>query len=131
MGLIGFSAGGLSSLLSAIEPPQPAIWVGLDPVDRKGLGAKAAPRLACRAVVLTAEPSACNAQGNARDLLAALTRGEHAHVAGAAHTDAEWPTTRMAEVVCGRSTEEKRDEFRRRAIEALRETLLPRPAPEP
>lgn len=130
VGLVGFSAGGLSSLLSAVEAPHPAIWVGLDPVDRKGLGAKAASRLACRAVVLTAEPSACNAQGNTRDLLAALPRGEHAHVAGAVHTDAEWPTTRMAEAVCGRSTGEKRDEFRRRAIAALRETLLPRPAPD-
>ena len=38
--------------------------------------------------------------------------------------DAEWPTDWMADVVCGRSTDEKRGEFRRRATTALREALL-------
>ena len=123
VGLMGFSAGGLASLLSAAGEPAPAIWVGLDPVDRNGSGAKAAPLVSCRAVVLTAEPSACNAQGNARGIIAALPRGEHFKVAGAVHVDAEWPTDWMAEAVCGRSTDEKRGEFRRRATAALREAL--------
>ena len=45
MGLMGFSAGGLASLLSAAEGPAPGIWVGLDPVDHKGMGAEAASLL--------------------------------------------------------------------------------------
>jgi len=127
VGLMGFSAGGLASLLSAADDPGLAIWVGLDPVDRNGIGAKAAPLVTCRAVVLTAEPSACNSQGNARGIVAALPRGEHFAIAGAVHVDAEWPTDWMAEAVCGRSTDKKRGEFRLRAITALREALgMPR-----
>ena len=128
VGLMGFSAGGLATFLSAAGNPSPAIWVGLDPVDHGGAGAEAAPRIKCRAVVLTAEPSACNAHGNARDLIAALPHCEHIRVAGAVHVDAEWPTDWMAEAVCGRSTDERRSEFRRRASAALREALALPPA---
>jgi len=127
VGLMGFSAGGLASLLCAADSPGLAIWVGLDPVDRNGIGAKAAPRVQCRAVVLTAEPSSCNANGNARSIMTALPQCQHFTVTGAAHTDAEWPTGRIAEVVCGRSTEERRNEFRRRATEALLKALEGRP----
>ncbi len=123
VGLMGFSAGGLATLLSAAESPNPAIWVGLDPVDWNGIGAKAAPLVRCRAVVLTAEPSACNAQGNSRDIIAALPGCEHFEVAGAVHVDAEWPTDWAGEVVCGRSTAERRNEFRLRATKALGDAL--------
>ena len=132
VGLMGFSAGGLSSLLSAADSPSPAIWVGLDPVDRKGLGAKAAPLTKCRTVVLMADPSSCNAQGNAMGIVAGLPHGEHFTIAGAVHVDAEWPTSRMAEALCGNSTEEKRGEFCRRATAALHEALTPQPrGPDP
>jgi dienelactone hydrolase len=123
VGLMGFSAGGLDTLLSAADHPGPIIWVGLDPVDWKGAGTKAAPSIACRAVVLTAEPSACNAHGNASSIIAAMPHCEHFRVAGAVHVDAEWPTDWKAEAVCGRSTDEKRSEFRRRASAALQEAL--------
>jgi hypothetical protein len=123
VGLLGFSAGGLSSLLSAADSPGVAIWIGLDPVDLDGLGAKAAGMVRSRAVVLTAEPSACNAHGNARDLVLALPRHEHFAVAGAVHVDAEWPTSWLAELVCGRSTEEKRAEFRAHATTALKDAF--------
>ena len=43
IGLMGSSAGGLATLLSAIDDPEPALWVGLDPVDRKGMGARRPP----------------------------------------------------------------------------------------
>jgi dienelactone hydrolase len=130
VGLMGFSAGGLATLLSAADDPSPAIWVGLDPVDHGGAGAEAAPRVKCRAVVLTAEPSACNGRGSARDIIAALPPCEHFSVAGAVHVDAEWPTDWMAEAVCGRSKEERRGEFQRRATAALREALAISPASE-
>ena len=129
VGLMGFSAGGLASLLSAADNPGPAIWVGLDPVDWNGIGTKSAPLVYCRAVVLTAEPSTCNSHGNARNIIAALPRCEHFGVAGAVHVDAEWPTDWMAEAVCGRSTDEKRSEFHWRATEALHEALTMQPAP--
>jgi pimeloyl-ACP methyl ester carboxylesterase len=130
VGLVGFSAGGLASLLAAADRPVVSIWIGLDPVDRSGLGAEAAARVDCRALVLTAEPSACNARGNAFDIIAALPDGEHRQVAGAVHVDAEWPTDWMAELVCGRSTEEKRREFRRHTTAALLEALVTSPAPD-
>jgi acetyl esterase/lipase len=123
VGLLGFSAGGLSSLLSAAYSPGIAIWVGLDPVDRDRLGVKAASMVQSRAVVLTAEPSACNAHGNARDIIAALSRPEHSRVTGAVHVDAEWPTSFFAELVCGPSTDEKRAEFQVRATKALKEAF--------
>jgi len=124
VGLMGFSAGGLASLLSAADNPNPIIWVGLDPVDWKGAGTEAAPLIDCRAVVLTAEPSACNSHGNASSIIAAMPRCEHFRVAGAVHVDAEWPTDWMAEAVCGRSTDESSSEFRRRATTALCEALV-------
>ena len=65
VGLMGFSAGGLATLLSAADNPAPGIWVGLDPVDHDGMGAKAAHLVKCHAVVLTSQPSACNGHGNA------------------------------------------------------------------
>jgi dienelactone hydrolase len=123
VGLMGFSAGGLATLLSAAFIPGLAIWVGLDPVDWNGLGTQAAPLIRCRAVVLTAEPSACNAHGNSASIIAALPHCDHFRVAGAVHVDAEWPTDWMAEAVCGRSTPEKRAEFQRRATRALHEAL--------
>lgn len=123
VGLMGFSAGGLATLLSAAADPGIAIWVGLDPVDRNGMGAKAAPLITCRAVMLTAEPSSCNGYGNARRLIAALPQCEHIRIAQAVHVDAEWPTDRKAQVVCGRSTQARRGEFRRRATAALCEAL--------
>jgi dienelactone hydrolase len=128
VGLMGFSAGGLASLLSAADNPDLSIWVGLDPVDWNGIGAKAAPQVKCRAVVLTAEPSACNSHGNARSIIAALPHCKHFSIAGAVHVDAEWPTDWMAEAVCGRSTVERRSEFRQRATAALCDALTKPPA---
>ena len=125
VGLMGFSAGGLATLLSAADAPGPWLWVGLDPVDHNGMGAQAAPAVTCHAVVLTSEPSACNGHGNARSIIAALTQCEHFSIAEAVHVDAEWPTDRMAEAICGRSTDERRREFHRRATAALRRHLLP------
>jgi hypothetical protein len=123
IGLMGFSAGGLATLLSAPDHPKPVIWIGLDPVDRKGMGAKAAPGVECAAVVITAEPSACNGHGNAERIIGALPHCRHVSIAGAVHVDAEWPTDRKAEAVCGRSQEERRGEFRRHATEALHKAL--------
>lgn len=123
VGLVGFSAGGLSSLLSAANSPDLAVWIGLDPVGRNSLGVKAAAMLKARAVILTAEPSTCNAYGNALDIVSALPRPEHFSINGAVHVDAEWPTSWLAELFCGRSTAKNRSEFQERATKALKETF--------
>jgi alpha-beta hydrolase superfamily lysophospholipase len=65
--LVGFSAGGLSSLLSAATPGVVG-YVGLAPFDRaapdaKGaLGLEFAPNLKTESILLRAAPSRCNAQ---------------------------------------------------------------------
>jgi hypothetical protein len=82
------------------------------------------------AVVITAEPSVCNVYGNARDMISALPRHEHFSIPGAVHMDAEWPTSWMAELICGRSSDEKRGEFRERATKALHEALAVPPLNE-
>jgi dienelactone hydrolase len=119
IGLLGFSAGGLSSLVSAAQAPAVAIWVGLDPVDRGGLAVRAAEQFRGDAVVITAEPSACNARGNAHEILAALPRHTHFHVDGAVHVDAEWPGSWDGEFACGRSSDEGRAAFRRLTMQAF------------
>jgi dienelactone hydrolase len=43
VGLVGFSAGGLATLLAA-DDPRVRVWVGLDQVDVAGKGVAAARR---------------------------------------------------------------------------------------
>jgi dienelactone hydrolase len=123
-GLVGFSAGGLVTLLSA-DDPRVRVWVGLDPVDVAGKGAAAAKRVSAFALVLCAEPHSCNCHGNAQGILEALTaRSLCLMVKGAKHTDPEWPTDLLAEAVCGKSSEARRALFVRYATAALRSELL-------
>jgi len=118
--LVGFSAGGLATLLAAADDPRVRLWVGLDPVDRDGLGARAAHRFRGTAVILQAEPSACNGHGNARGLVESLDgRATVTRIAGATHVDAEWPTTRLARLACGGSDERRRQQFVAAATAAL------------
>ena len=125
VGLMGFSAGGLATLLAGVDDPRVAVWVGLDPVDRDGQGMAAASRLKCPSLVLRAEPHACNAHGNAAGIVQGL-KAENTCllVVGATHTDAEWPTDGMAEWVCGKSSSERRAVFVQYALAALRAALL-------
>lgn len=126
LGVMGFSAGGLSSLLAAAENPGISLWIGLDPVDRNGLGAAAAARLQAQAVILRAEPSPWNDNGNAAAIERALEgRCRGIRIAGAIHIDAEWPTDWLAELACGRSDERKRAAFASEAVAALKSVLMP------
>lgn len=99
--LVGFSAGGLSSLLAA-DTPGVVGFVGLDPFDRTmpgetdRLGLAAASRLRTEALLLRAPPSRCNADAVAAPwgaALPALWRDEL--IAGASHCDFESPTDWM------------------------------------
>jgi dienelactone hydrolase len=127
VGLVGFSAGGLATLMAA-DDPRVRVWVGLDPVDVAGKGVAAAMRLSAFALVLRAEPHACNGHGNAQGIQAALnTRSLCLMVTGATHADPEWPTDSLAEAVCGKSSDSRRALFVCYATAALRTELLADP----
>lgn len=105
--LVGFSAGGLSSLLAA-DTPGVVGFVGLDPFDRttagetERLGFAAAGRLHTAALLLRAPPSRCNAEAVAAPwgtVLPALWRDEL--IAGASHCDFESPTDWVCRLACG------------------------------
>ncbi len=100
--ILGFSAGGLSSLLLAPPSPSLAIWDGFDPLDRDDLVVKAVTMVQAHTVVLSPEPSSCNAHGNAQGIVSALPLHDHFRIVWAVHVGAEWPTSWLAEFVCGR-----------------------------
>lgn len=119
--LMGYSMGGLCTLLAATNNAQVRCWVGLDPVDAGRKGAVAAKELRIPCVALLAEPSRCNANGNAAGMLAGLSGPLFTlRVRDAAHTDPEQPTDWLAETVCGKADPARHAVFERYAIAALR-----------
>jgi dienelactone hydrolase len=99
----GFSAGGLAALLAAHADPHARAVLALDPVDSGGLLADLPPAPVA-ALVLFAEPSSCNAEGNAAAPLAAWPNAHIARIGGATHCHFEHPFARACEWVCGRVT---------------------------
>jgi dienelactone hydrolase len=108
--LVGFSAGGLSSLLAAGTPGVVG-YVGLDPFDRveRGAAGGAAPlglaharTLQTPALLLRAPPSRCNAESVAAPWGAALPKLQaDTVIEGATHCDFESPTDWMCRWACG------------------------------
>ena len=105
--LVGFSAGGLSSLLAA-DTPGVVGFVGLDPFDRvlsnetERAGITASRRLTTEALILRAPASSCNAKAVAAPWgseMKALWRDEL--IAGASHCDFEAPTDWKCRWACG------------------------------
>ncbi|MFO1312771.1 MAG: alpha/beta fold hydrolase [Burkholderiales bacterium] len=122
--LIGTSAGGLATLLAATRLPGVAGWIGLDPVDRTGTGARAATKLDAPAVVLLAEPSFCNLMASGRAIAEALPRRwRTVEVTDASHCDFEDPTNNFCEAMCGRSSDAAREEIRSEVVVTTRELL--------
>jgi len=122
--LIGTSAGGLASLLAAARLPGLAGWIGLDPVDRTGSGARAASRVQSPAVVMLAEPSLCNLMTSGRAIAQALPkRWRTVDVTDASHCDFEDPTNNLCQVMCGRSSDAAREEIRSEIVATTRELL--------
>jgi len=122
--LIGTSAGGLATVLAAAKLPDLAGWIGLDPVDRTGSGVQAASRLTAPAVVLLAEPSACNLFGSGRSIARAapgLLRSTA--LRGASHCDFEGPTNKFCQRVCGGSSSEMQLRAREATVDAVMEML--------
>ena len=105
--LVGFSAGGLSSLLAA-DTPGVVGYVGLDPFDRvlpnesERAGITTSRKLTTEALILRAPASRCNANAVAAPWgteLKALWRDDL--IAGASHCDFEAPTDWKCRLACG------------------------------
>lgn len=105
--LVGFSAGGLSSLLAA-DTPGVVGFVGLDPFDRvlpnetERAGITASRRLTTEALILRAPASSCNAKAVAAPWgseMKSLWRDEL--IAGASHCDFEAPSDWKCRLACG------------------------------
>ena len=119
--LMGFSMGGLCTLLAAATNSQVRCWVGLDPVDTGRKGATAAVGLTIPCALLLAEPSRCNANGNAAQIVAALSGPLFAlRVRAATHADPEQPTDWLAELACGKADPKRHEIFERYAVTALK-----------
>jgi len=122
--LVGFSAGGLSSLLAA-DTPGVVGFVGLDPFDRtmpgetERLGLTAAGRLRTEVLMLRAPPSRCNAEAVAAPwsaVLPVLWRDEL--IAGASHCDFESPTDWMCRLACGDTDSARQQRVRQGLLDA-------------
>ena len=105
--LVGFSAGGLSSLLAA-DTPGVVGFVGLDSFDRvlanetERAGITASKRLTTEALLLRAPASSCNAKAVAAPWgseMKTLWRDEL--IAGASHCDFEAPSDWKCRLACG------------------------------
>jgi pimeloyl-ACP methyl ester carboxylesterase len=123
--LVGFSAGGLSSLLAAATPGVVG-YVGLDPFDRlasdgaSGLGRGFARGLQTEAILLRAPPSRCNAQSVAEPWGALLPRLRYDRlIDGASHCDFESPTDWMCRLACGATDPQREGAVRAALLEAV------------
>jgi len=112
-GLVGHSAGGAISLEAAIELAQAgediAALMLLDGVPWARTVDRAAdlPELAFASV--RSEPTACNAEGAIRDVLARLPFAtEDILVVDGSHCDPEDPTDLLCRITCGGSSEQAR-----------------------
>jgi dienelactone hydrolase len=123
--LVGFSAGGLSTLLAAAGKTNVSCWVGLDPVAVGPSATEAAESLNIPCFVLRAEPAPWNANGVAQRTLALLPGPAFSLVVNnACHVDAENPTSCAAEWACGKSGPARRQAFGRYLLASLRVALL-------
>jgi len=123
--LMGFSMGGLCTLLAAATNDQVRCWVGLDPVDAGQKGAEASKWLHIPCAVFQAEPSRCNANGNAKQVVAGLSGPLLAmRVQGATHADPEQPTDWLAELVCGKADAKRRAIFERYTLAVLKSVFF-------
>lgn len=118
--LVGFSAGGLASLLSARDVVGLSGWIGLDPVDQRRPGNAAAPALGVPSLILRAPPSGCNADGNGARIAEALpaATSEDLVVPDASHCDFEDPTSLACVIACGPDHVDRRERIGRAVVSA-------------
>lgn len=122
--MVGFSLGGLSTLMAASQAKADA-WVGLDPVDMGGLGRRAATGNRIPSAVLLAEPAPWNHYGTAQQIIRSLPNPPFSlRVRGATHCDVEWPSDWLGRIACGPTETTRRDVFARYTLAFLRATLM-------
>ena len=123
--LVGFSAGGLSTLLATGGNTNVSCWVGLDPVAMGAAATLAAESLHIPCFVLRAEPASWNANGSARRTFMSLPGPAFTlAVKDATHVDAECPTSLAADWICGQSDPARREVFGRYLLASLQVGLL-------
>lgn len=123
--LVGFSMGGLSTLLAAGADPKVRCWVGLDPVDFKERGVRDIQKLAMPCCILRAEPAAWNRSGNARELIEGSEGPLFAlKVRDATHCDIEEPTDLAGKLACGWTDPARHGVFETYAVAFLRSVLF-------
>ena len=77
-----------------------------------------------RLLSLRSEPSACNAQGSVRKLLANLSfASDDVRIVGGTHCDAEDPTDGFCRLFCGGTSDEARAAYRRLFYLFVRDAL--------
>jgi dienelactone hydrolase len=124
--LVGFSSGGLSTLLAAASPGVVG-YVGLDPFDRPGgEGLAAAKVLRTPAVLIRGPSSFCNAYRISEPWSAALPMlVEERSIAKASHCDFESPTDRWCTLFCGATDPLRQQTVRDAVLAAVRRLLAP------
>jgi pimeloyl-ACP methyl ester carboxylesterase len=127
--LVGFSAGGLATLLAAASPGVVG-YVGLDAFDRPGgEGLAAAKILKTPAMLLRGPPAFCNAYGISAPWGPALpVLVEDRFIDGASHCDFEAPTDRWCTLFCG-ATDPARQQIVRDILLKAAQRFLPVPIP--
>ncbi len=128
--LVGFSAGGLATLLAAHETGVVG-YVGLDAFDRPGgIGLAAARTLQTPAIILRAPPSFCNAYGVSSPWVAALPNLVMDRlIEGASHCDFESPSDRLCALACGAADPARQQIVRDVLLDAMERWLPLPPAP--
>lgn len=122
--MVGFSLGGLSSLIAASNAHVDA-WVGLDPVDMNGQGRRAATANPISSAVLLAEPGPWNHYGTAHRIIGAFPgKVVSLRVRGATHLDVEWPSDWLGCIACGPTDPARREVFARYALAFLKAALM-------
>ena len=122
--LVGFSAGGLSTLLAAAAPGVVG-YVGLDAFDRPGgVGLAAARTLHTPAILLRGPPSFCNAFGIATPWALVLPNlVDERVIDGTSHCDFESPTDSWCTLVCGATDAARQSVIREALLTAVNRLL--------
>ena len=103
----GFSAGGLSAYLAALDDQAASGYLGLDPVDSGDLALEREDSLQLPALFVLARPSACNARGNFTGVIERSPGYQVVNLPEATHCHFELPHDRRCDWLCGRSSAEQ------------------------
>ncbi|MEH6588941.1 MAG: alpha/beta hydrolase [Halioglobus sp.] len=101
----GFSAGGLSAYLAALNDESTAGYVGLDAVDSGNMAQDSLADLQVPALFVTAPASMCNAGGNFKQVMARSPSYDVVALSEPNHCSFEMPNDKRCNWVCGRSSE--------------------------